>query len=96
MASLDDLHDATLLGFDLDWVSGELHCNFKVSSDGQSTVRLIAHGLSLLKCPRQSPWGRSASVNSARIVTVGSGETLIIEMQSGDVIEAHILNLNLE
>ena len=96
MISLKELHDATLKSLEVDWASGELRCNFQVSIGERTTVRLLAHGLTSLKCPRQSPWGRSVSVNNAKADKRGKEVLLIIEMQSGDVIEANVKDVNLE
>ncbi len=96
MISLDQLHDATFAGLEADWASGELRCNFRVSIGDRRTVRLLAHGLGFLKYPRQFPWGRSVSVNTARVDKLANGMLLIIEMQSGDVIEANIEDVTLE
>jgi hypothetical protein len=96
MISLKELHDATLTGLEVDWASGELRCNFKVSMGERTTVRLLAHGLTFLKCPRQSPWGRSVSVNNASANKVEKKVLLIIQMQSGDVIEANVEDVTLE
>jgi hypothetical protein len=96
MISLKELHDATLTGLEVDWASGELRFNFKVSSGERTTVRLLAHGLTSLKCPRLFPWGRSISVNSARVDECEKEVLLIIEMQSGDVVEAIVEDVVLE
>jgi hypothetical protein len=88
MISLKELHDATLTGLEVDWASGELRYNFKVSVGERITVLLLAYGLTCLKCPRLFPWGRTISVNSARVDKREKEVLLFIEMQSGDVIEA--------
>src|SRR5271169_3216526 len=95
MISLDQLHDATFLSLDLNWRSGELSCNLRIHGD--TVVRLVAHGLTFLKCPRQFPWGPSVSVNYARVNKAENGRVfLIMEMQSGDVIEADLEDVALE
>jgi len=96
MLCLKDLHDATLTGLEVDWANGELRCNFRVSMGEKRNVRLLAHGLTFLKCPRRLPWGRSVSVNSANADTLENGILLSIEMQSGDLIEANVENVTLE
>jgi hypothetical protein len=63
--------------------------------DEKATIGLLARGLTFLKCPRQSPWGRSVSVNHARIDESEKESLLVIEMQSGDVIEASIQDMTL-
>lgn len=88
MISLEELHDATLTGLEVDWASGEFRCDFKVSIGERTTVCLLARGLRSLKCARLFPWGRSVSVNSARVDKHERDVLLSIEMQSGDVIEA--------
>jgi hypothetical protein len=96
MISLKELHDATLTGLEVDWASGDLRCNFKASIGERTAVRLLAHGLTSLKCPRLFPWGKSASVNSARVDKREREILLFIEMQSGDVIEAIVEDVVLE
>ncbi len=96
MISLRDLHDATFRGLEVDWPNGELRCNFDVSIGKTTSVRLVAHGLKSLKCPRQLPWGRSISVNKAHVDRTELEVRLVIEMQSGDVIEADVADVILE
>lgn len=97
MIHLGDLHDAILLNLEVDWSGGELRCNFGVSLGETTSVRLLAHGLTLLKCPRAFPWGESDSVNHVRVDKAGGDSiSLFIEMQSGDVIEASLLDVTLE
>jgi len=95
MISLKDLHDATLVNLELDWASGDLSFNFRPSIMGSPTLCLAAHGLTLLKCPREYPWGRSVSVNTARADDLDGKILLLVEMQSGDVIEAIIKEMSL-
>lgn len=45
--------------------------------------------------PREYPWGRSVSVNTARADKVDGEMLLSVEMQSGDVIEARIGEISL-
>jgi hypothetical protein len=92
LLSLNQLHDATLLGLDIDWVSGELRCIFRSCLSESKCISLFGFGLTFLKCPRQFPWGKSFSVNSVRLEQLEKHSLLVIEMQSGDVIEANIQN----
>ena len=96
MITLKELHDATLTGLEVDWGSGDFRCNFRVDMGERKNVRLLARGLTSLKCPRQFPWGRSVSVNQARANKLENEVVLVIEMQSGDVIEAHMGEMTLE
>ena len=95
MISLNDLHDATLVSLEVDWASGNLRFNFRASMMGSPTICLVAHGLTMLKCPREHPWGRSVSVNTARAEKVDDEMLLFVEMQSGDIIEARIGEMSL-
>jgi hypothetical protein len=49
-----------------------------------------------LKCPRLFPWGRSVSVNAVTDDKHDGGRLLVIEMQSGDVIEAIVEDVTIE
>jgi hypothetical protein len=95
MISLKDLHDATLVNLEVDWASGDLRFKFRPSMMGSPTICLVAHGLTLLRCPREYPWGRSVSVNTARAEKADGEMLLSVEMQSGDVIEAKIREMSL-
>ena len=92
--SLTNLHDATLLSLAIDWHKRELCCTFSVFPE--ATVRLIARSLTLLKAPRNEPWGPSVSVNEVRTVKLDAMTLLSIEMQSGDVIEVCAQDVTLE
>jgi hypothetical protein len=81
---------------EVDWVNGELLCNFKVSIGDIMSIRLRASGLTSLRCPRLFPWGKSVSVNSAKAEKRARDILLIVEMQSGDVIEASVEDVTLE
>ena len=96
MISLSDLHDATLETVDVHWASGELRLNFAVSIGDVTSVSAVCGGLVFLKCPREHPWGPSVSVNSARADTVDDQILLVVEMQTGDLIEAKVKTLSLE
>jgi hypothetical protein len=94
MIALKDLHDATLLNLEVDWDEGDLRCKLDVSIGEITRVSLLARGLTFLKCPRQFPWGPSVSVNYVRVDQVDPGLRLVIEMQSGDVIEAQAADVS--
>lgn len=89
MITFDQLHDASLLAIEVKWDSGELRCSLGVMKEERRTACLFAQGMKSLNCPRQFPWGRSVSINSVRSEEIEKGIRLIIEMQSGDVIEVH-------
>lgn len=93
MDKIVDLHDATFTTLEVDWASGELRFNFKTHT---GVVCLRAHRFSDLKCPRLYPWGRSKSVNTATTESRERGLWLMIEMQSGDVIEACVEDVVVE
>lgn len=81
------LHDATLEQVVLDWASGET--TVRVSKSLQPSEMLIrVKATTLLRCPREYPWGRSKSINCVRSQVLQKGTVqLHIEMQSGDTIE---------
>ena len=80
------LHDAALVGIDVDWDSGEVTVRLRVPH--HERARITARAARLLECPREQPWGPSASVNEVRRIAHGAEPTsrLEIEMQSGDMI----------
>ncbi len=80
-----NLHDATLRRIELDWAARRVVID-AVADTGE--VRIVANKVRRLSCPREDPWGPSASILRLRQQTL-SGESparLEIEMQSGDVI----------
>ncbi len=78
------LHDATLERLSLDWASGRAEVLLRTAT---GNVILRASGVTNLVCPRLHPWGPSSSVNEARGLRAGEGDSVLeIEMQSGDVI----------
>lgn len=93
MSATDDqvrvlqMHDATLTTLEVDWAAGMLRVNFK--QDKLNTT-IAATGLTLLSLPREYPWGPSASVNGITVQKTDDGVLIKIEMQSGDLIRAHI------
>jgi hypothetical protein len=96
MISLEELHDATLVGFEVDWATGELRCRFDVWIGELTAISLRAQNLRNLKCPRLFPWGESVSVNRATTRRSENQIVLLIEMQSGDLIEALVDDVILE
>ena len=90
MVSFKDLHDATLLSLLVDWASGELRFKVVIGRPEKMEVQLVARGMTSLKCPRAFPWGRSISVNSVTLNRAADKSLFLVEMQSGDVIEASV------
>lgn len=87
--ALAAFHDAALGLIRLDWPSGVLAVEMSLSREPPAGATVLLHGTTRLTVPRSQPWGRSVSVNTAKVVSVtGAGVALSIEMQSGDVIEA--------
>jgi hypothetical protein len=80
------MHDWTLRGLAVDWIKGTVR--LELSSSGGARV-LAAEGLKSALVPRQYPWGPSSSINGYRgpVRTEEGTFRLVIEMQSGDVIE---------
>jgi hypothetical protein len=84
-AAFPDMHDWTFLAADYDWSSARVTMRFRTAV-GDTT--LVASEVADLHIPQRCSWGPSASVNGADL-SVGTGkdaQTLLIEMQSGDVI----------
>ncbi|SFQ78914.1 hypothetical protein [Hymenobacter arizonensis] len=74
------LHDATLVRLDLAWESGEV--TFHLRTGNNPSFRLRVVDVTALTATRHFEWGPSASVNTVTL----SGEAVVVEMQSGDVI----------
>lgn len=96
MIPIRKLHDATLIGLEVDWGKSELRCNFDVGVDKKVIVQLLCRGLTYLKCPKMQPWGPSVLVNEVQTDHFPNEIRLNIAMQSGDVIEANVQNLTFE
>ncbi len=82
---MTQFHDWTLIDVVFEWAQASV----AVSLNGPtSRCVLLAENVSLLEMPREEPWGRSASVNSLLIDDMlhRDGQSLEIEMQSGDTI----------
>jgi hypothetical protein len=87
LSPLAQLHDATLRAIRLDWSTGDLHLELSAAlHEGSSShVLLQATEVTLLRCPRQAPWGWSVSVNEVRTTSTQSGRTrLEVEVQRGE------------
>lgn len=84
-AQLGLLHDATLVALQLDWTSGVVILSIRTAT---GDVRLVVASSVGVRCPRECPWGPSASIGSARVVAEAKGGVmrLEIEMQSGDLL----------
>lgn len=82
------LHDATLDSIELRWSSGEALIRLKTGDANHPHRVLVATGLRHLDCPRELPWGPSASINQVRGPAPAGPDTRVleIEMQSGDTI----------
>ncbi len=84
----DRLHDATLVAVGTDWASGETHVRIRLSEEAARGAEVRVTGTTLLRCPREQPWGPSVSINEARLLPLQGGrKRLEIEVQSGDLIE---------
>jgi hypothetical protein len=82
-----DLHDATLRTLTFDWRCALLAILLRAGVADSDHVVLEAHSVDDLKFPRMEPWGPSNSINSVALSSVGEGQLLAIEMQSGDLLE---------
>jgi len=84
----DRLHDATLVAVTTEWASGETLVRVRLSEEAARGAEVRVTGTTLLRCPREQPWGHSVSINEARLLSLQGGrKRLEIEVQSGDVIE---------
>ena len=88
MINTDEFHDASLLKISLDWVSGEVDFILKLSSCAEIGVVIRVYGCAMVEISRKMPWGESVSVNKIIIEVCAEGHQFVIEMQSGDIIEA--------
>ena len=84
---VDNLHDAILLGIQLDWGTGLATVTLRTWDAGK--VDILVRDCTSVVLPRQGPWGRSSSVSSVSFVNNDSTKGLTIAMQSGDTLEIH-------
>ena len=75
------LHDAVISSIHLSWEADR--CDLVVWPVGRGSHVLSFEGFTNIQLPKREPWGRSASINSARQAQAGLYE---IELQSGDVL----------
>lgn len=81
------LHDATLIGVEAFWESGDVCLRLQTGSEGEVCIQ--ATSCRRLHWSRELPWGPSVSVNAVRgpVRTTDSEVCrLEIELQSGDLI----------
>lgn len=81
------LHDAHLFSVQVDWAEKTLR--FRVKS-GWPSVRseLVLSGLQKLSMTTQDDWGPSVYILGVKAESHGTALRFVIEMQSGDVIDA--------
>lgn len=81
------MHDWTLVSISFDWKVAS--ATLELRNPKSETVLLIAKGVIQLLVPKRDEWGRSSSVNAVSGPTRQQDgiDLLLIEMQSGDVIE---------
>ena len=84
----DRLHDATLVAVTFDWASGDAYVRVRLREEAARGAEIHVTGTTLLRCPREQPWGPSVSINEVRLLSPQGGrKRLEVEVQSGDVIE---------
>ncbi len=83
---LASLHDATVVRVSLDAKSGVCRVDIRRSPSKGGDIVLRVDEVELLTYPRQSPWGRSSSINDVRLSYPGAGVRVELELQSGDTI----------
>lgn len=91
-----DLHDATLLALDFNWLDSKLRCLIRHVSTTSNMICVIFNDVQLVRIPSVHPWGMSASINSWIYEELDVGVSSSIEMQSGDIIEVTARNLVVE
>lgn len=81
-----ELHDATLDRVTFYWERGEVE--LLVRSRESSEIRIVAQGTARLSITRRLEWGPSCSINQLSVQRTDRDElqTVLIEMQSGDVL----------
>jgi hypothetical protein len=88
MITIDKLHDATLESAELVWKQGVARLHIKAFLEGKiEEFELSFEGVTFLGMPRYEPWGPSISINKVWEENSGEARKLLIEMQSGDVLE---------
>lgn len=78
-----NLHDAALVGIELDWNEGTATITVMAN---RGRHELVIEGVRDVRIPRIMPWGHSRSILEVRVGEDDMGSSLEIEMQSGDVI----------
>ena len=83
------LHDATLLSLSVNWKRRSAEIRLITPTSPSLSRRYRRPGLTHFDVPRLTPWGESASINTAVVQSSQGAKTkrLSVEMQSGDVIE---------
>lgn len=86
MISVQSLHDAVLIKVEIEWQTGNalLLLRMHINGEGSKEIELHCLNFESVIIPRKLEWGKSSSINEAKIEHVQNA--LIIEMQSGDVI----------
>jgi hypothetical protein len=92
------LHDATLVGIEMAWDSGDVVVHLRTGLSPFPHVQIKGISVRRIECPRNHPWGPSVSVNTVRgpsRTTDGAANRIEIEMQSGDtlIVEATAFEL---
>ena len=81
--TISHLHDATLLGLDIDWPAGTAILSIGTMTE---TRRITVREVKSVQISREMPWGPSNSINNARIIEQENDVLLEVAMQSGDMI----------
>jgi hypothetical protein len=84
---MHEYHDATFRRIECEWDSGKVRLSFLLCISPTMAVSIQATGLRNLLCSRRFPWGKSLSVNRLTVTPLADGYKLVVEMQSGDIIE---------
>lgn len=87
MSELPNLHDAQLFSAQVDWAEKTLRFRLK---SGWPAIQseLVLSGLQKLSMTRQDDWGPSVFILGVKTESHGDAFRVLIEMQSGDVIDA--------
>ena len=86
MDNLKKFHDAVLKSIVFQWEIRMLELDLLPVGVGSSVIFRL-EGVSKFSVPSEAPWGDSSSVNSIKCDSYGEKLRILVEVQSGDVIE---------
>jgi hypothetical protein len=89
------MHDWSLISIVFEWPSGILNLSFRYG-EGHNALLSAINVVELL-VPKREEWGPSVSVNEVTgpFMLANGNHRLLIEMQSGDIIQIEAKNFTL-